>query len=268
MTTTEPAVRRARLLLAYDGSHFHGFAENRDVRTVAGTLRDALGRIARRDVDVTGAGRTDAGVHAWGQVVSCDLPSDIDIENLPRRLTKMCAPGIVVRAAAWTDPDFDARFSARWRHYRYLILNDEVPDPFLVPTSWHVADPLDLSLMRLGCDPFIGEHDFSSFCRRPPHDDGSEPVSLRRRVLIAQWSQTVSSRDQRLLVFDIRAQAFCHQMVRSIVGTLVDVGLGKSTPGRITGILAARDRAGAGPVAPPQGLTLWEVGYGPDQAGN
>lgn len=264
MNATEPAVRRARLLVAYDGAHFHGFARNRDVRTVAGTLRDALSLIARFDVDVTGAGRTDAGVHAWGQVVSCDLPVDFDLENLPRRLTKLCAPGIVVRSADWAAPDFDARFSARWRHYRYVVANDPVPDPFIAGTSWQVAEPLDVSLMRLGCDPLIGEHDFSAFCRRPAPGLDDEPVSLRRRVLDAHWSSGSSDTGQRLLIFEIRALAFCHQMVRSIVGTLVDVGLHRLAPGEITAILRSGDRSRAGQVAPPQGLTLWEVGYDPD----
>lgn len=259
-----PAVRRARLLVAYDGSQFHGFAENRDVRTVAGTLRAALSRIARFEVDITGAGRTDAGVHAWGQVVSCDLPENVDLEQLPRRLTKMCAPGIVVRSAEWTSNDFHARFSARWRHYRYRILNDPVPDPFMAATSWHIAEPLNVSLMRLGCDPFIGEHDFSAFCRRPATEPDREPVSMRRRVIEVEWSLEVTDKEQRLLILDIRAHSFCHQMVRSIVGTLVDIGLSRLSPGRITGILASRDRSQAGQVAPPQGLTLWEVGYESD----
>jgi len=260
-----PAVRRARLLVAYDGALFHGFAENRDVRTVAGVLREALSRISRYEVDITGAGRTDAGVHGWGQTVSCDLPADIDLANLPFRLTKMCAPGIVVRSAQWTHADFNARFSAKWRHYRYGIVNDPIPDPFLAATTWHIAEPLDIDLMRLGCDPFIGEHDFSAFCRRPAPKPGHdrEPVSLQRHVLLAQWSVERSDKGQRLLMFDIRARSFCHQMVRSIVGTLADVGLGRIRPGQITGILASRDRSLAGQVAPPQGLTLWEVGYAP-----
>lgn len=256
-------MRRARLLVAYDGSRFHGFAENRNVRTVAGTLRQALSRIVQHDVDITGAGRTDAGVHAWGQVVSCDLPETIDLESLPRRLTKMCAPGIVIRSVEWTDPDFHARFSAQWRHYRYRILNEPVSDPFLAATTWHIAEPMDIALMRLGCDPFIGEHDFSAFCRRPASEPGHEPASLRRRVLQAQWSIETSDKDQRLLVLDIRAHSFCHQMVRSIVGTLADVGRRRLTPGQMTGLLAAGDRSQAGAVAPPQGLTLWAVGYEP-----
>lgn len=260
-----PAVRRARLFVAYDGSEFHGFAVNVDVRTVAGELNAALTRIVGSPVEVTGAGRTDAGVHAWGQVVSVDLPETVDLDGLPRRLTKMCAPGVVVRSAQWTAPDFDARFSALWRHYRYLVLAEPVGDPLLEKSAWWVSAPLDVALMRLACDPLIGEHDFASFCRRPaelvaPSGEVRVP-SLVRRVIDARWSEQLSDKGQRLLWFDIRATAFCHQMVRSITGTLVDVGLGRIQPGRLTEILAARDRSRAGQVAPAQGLTLWEVGY-------
>ncbi|MBU3690243.1 MAG: tRNA pseudouridine(38-40) synthase TruA [Acidimicrobiales bacterium mtb01] len=257
MTPNEPASRRVRLLLAYDGSHFHGFATNEGVRTVAGSLNEALSTIARCPIEVQGAGRTDAGVHAWGQVVSVDLPHDLDLESLPRRLTKMCAPGIVVREAAPADADFSARFSATFRRYRYLVLNDETPDPFLAATTWHVTHPLQLSLMQMACDPLVGEHDFSSFCRRPKEGEHS----LVRRVMAAEWTEQRTEHGARLLRFEITASAFCHQMVRSIVGTLVDVGAGKITPGQITGILAARSRSAAGQVAPPEGLCLWEVGY-------
>ena len=262
MQTSEPAVRRARLLVAYDGAAFRGFAVNDGVRTVAGDLVDALSLIARAPVEITGAGRTDAGVHAWGQVVSCDLPTDTDIDALARRLTKMCAPGIVVRAAMWChDPDFNARFSAQWRHYRYTILNEPVADPFLAATSWHVPHHLDLSLMHLACDPFYGQHDFSAFCRKPKVAAGEEAPSMVRRVTHAVFSEHRSERGGRLIRFEVRANAFCHQMVRSIVGTLVDVGLHRITPGAISGILRSGSRGEAGQVAPPEGLTLWEVGY-------
>ena len=262
MNTPGPATRRARVLLAYDGSAFHGFAANEGVRTVAGELVNALSLIARTPVEIVGAGRTDAGVHGWGQVVSCDLPVDIDLTSLPRRLTKMCAPGIVVRAAAWCDdPEFNARFSATWRHYRYTILNEPVPDPFLASTSWHVAHHLDLPLMHLACDPLYGQHDFSAFCRKPKVAPGDDAPSMVRRVTHAVFSEHRSERGGRIIRFEVRANAFCHQMVRSIVGTLVDVGLHRIAPGSISSILRSGSRGEAGQVAPPQGLTLWEVGY-------
>ena len=257
----EPATRRARLVVAYDGGAFHGFAANEGVATVAGTLGDALDTVLREPVGLTGAGRTDAGVHAWGQVVSLDLPVETDLHQLARRLNALCAPQVVVREAAWAPTDFNARFSATWRHYRYTVLNDPVPDPFLARVAWQIPAPLSLRNLRLACDPLIGQHDFSSFCRRPKQPEGAPAASLVRRVLAADWSIEHAWNDRPVLRFEIRATAFCHQMVRSIVGTLVDVGLGRLHAGDVRSILLARDRARAGQVAPPHGLCLWEVGY-------
>lgn len=251
-------VRRARLVVAYDGAAFHGFAKNNDTPTVALLLDDTLQRIARQPVNPVGAGRTDAGVHGWGQVVSCDLPAMIDLAGVQRRVNSMCAPKLVVRSIEWAPtPDFNARFDASWRHYRYTILNTETPHPFLAATSWHVHSPLDVRRMQLACDPFIGEHDFTSFCRQPKVSEGKHPRSMRRRILIAKWTDL----GEGVLRFDIRASAFCHQMVRSITGTMVDVGHGKRTAGDMMAILRGQDRALAGQVAPAQGLCLWEVGY-------
>jgi tRNA pseudouridine38-40 synthase len=243
---------RARLVVAYDGGQFHGFAENEGVRTVAGALREAIETVVRAPVELAGAGRTDAGVHARGQVVTLDVPDGTDLDRLQRSVNRMCGPAVVVRSIAVAPDDFHARFSAAWRRYRYTVLNARWPDPLLARTAWHVPVPLDLDAMRLGCDPLIGEHDFTSFCRQPKGDDGP----LVRRVLDASWT-----RNDDLFVFEIRATAFCHQMVRSIVGTLVDVGEAKRHAGEILAMLRARDRAVAGPVAPPHGLVLEEVGY-------
>jgi tRNA pseudouridine38-40 synthase len=260
-TSHEPTSRRARLVVAYDGSAFHGFAPNEGVATIAGVLADALSRIVRQPVDLTGAGRTDAGVHAWGQVVSVDLPSAVDLDDLRRRVNSLCRPSIVVRSVAWAAPNFDARFSASWRHYRYTVLNEPVPDPFLAATAWHVEQPLSLRAMRLACDPLIGEHDFSAFCRSPKPGPDQPAPSMVRRVLSADWRTDMRPTGQQVLVFEIRATAFCHQMVRSIVGTLVDVGRGRLHAGDMRAILLSRDRSRAGQVAPPHGLCLWSVGY-------
>jgi tRNA pseudouridine38-40 synthase len=250
---------RVRLTVAYDGSGFHGFAPNPGVRTVGGTLRQAIEKVTRCPVELTCAGRTDAGVHAWGQVVSLDLPEDrFDRVALARSLNRLCGPAIVVRDARAAPADFDARRSATGRTYRYTIVNRPVPDPFLAHVAWHVAEPLDLELLHLGCDPLVGEHDFSAFCRRPRHRDGSQP-SLVRSVRRAGWSDLSDG----VLRFEIEANAFCHQMIRSLVGTLVDVGSGRRHAGELLGILAARDRANASTLAPPQGLCLWAVDYGP-----
>ena len=255
-------LRRAKLTVAYDGTSFHGFAENDGVRTVMGELRDAVEKVVRQHVELVGAGRTDAGVHGWGQVVSGDLPDDTDLQALVRRINRMCGPEVVAREAVWAEsPDFSARFTAKWRHYRYDIWNAPQPNPFLATTSWHVVHPLSLPALRLACDPLIGEHEFSSFCRRSKVADGQPEPSMTRRVMLARWVDVPSDHGPGLLRFEIRANAFCHQMVRSIVGTLVDAGSGRLHAGDVRGILLAKDRQAAGQVAPAHGLCLWEVGY-------
>ena len=247
---------RVRLDIAYDGTGFHGFAENVGVRTVAGTLREALERVLGHRVELTGAGRTDRGVHARGQVVTFDASAErFDPVTIVRSLNKLLGPAIAVRAATIAPEGFDARFSAISRVYRYRVLNTPVHDPLLARTTWHVPAPLDLNAMRIGADALIGEHDFTSFCRKP---DGE--ASLRRHVLCTTWREL----GEGLLEFEIEAMSFCHQMVRSIVGTLVDMGLGKRKAGEMLAILAARDRNYAGRVAPPQGLVLWQVRYPSD----
>jgi len=260
------ALRRVRFVVAYDGAGFHGFADNAGVRTVVGVLSETIGMIVRHPVQIVGAGRTDRGVHSWGQVISCDLPASTDLPNLVRRVNMMRGPQVALRSAVWEDETFHARFSAQWRHYRYTVLNSSTPNPFMATTSWHVWRPLSLPAMQLACDPLIGEHDFSSFCRRPDHIDGQPEPSMSRRVMVARWTDVSAemnalTTDQRVLRFEIRANAFCHQMVRSIVGTMIQVGTGTLHAGQLTGIMRAKDRRAAPILAPAHGLNLWEVGY-------
>lgn len=248
---------RVRMVVAYDGTGFHGFALQSGQRTVAGVLSAAIAQVVRCPVELACAGRTDRGVHAWGQVVSVDLPAVTDLDSLHRSLIKLCGPELVVRGIDLAAPDFDARFSARARTYRYTVLNRRVPDPFLTRTTWHVPTALTIDLLSLACDPFLGEHDFSAFCRRPKVPPDAKPVSLVRRVLSAGWTDLGDG----VLRFEITATAFCHQMVRSIVGTIVSAGHGNVKAGEILGILQSGERARAAPLAPPQGLCLWRVDY-------
>jgi tRNA pseudouridine38-40 synthase len=169
----------------------------------------------------------------------------------------MCAPSIVVRSAEIVEGTFDARRSATARSYRYTVLNSPTANPLMARTAWHVPEPLDLSVLRLACDPLIGLHDFSSFCRKPKVADGDEAPSMMRDVRDARWLDLGDD----VLRFDITSSSFCQQMVRAIVGTLVDMGLGRRTPGEMRGILDAKNRAAASGVAPPHGLVLWEVTY-------
>lgn len=256
---------RVRMTVAYDGAPYHGFAANDGVVTVAGTLQEVLSRLLHHDVELAVGGRTDRGVHGWGQVVSFDAPAArLDPQRLCRGINRLCGPTIVARDVAVAAPDFDARFSATGRTYRYTVLNRPVPDPFLAATSWWVEAPLDVRALRLASDPLIGLHDFSAFCRRPKPTRAEragevevQPPTMMRRIRRATWTEL----DDDVLRFEIEATAFCQQMVRAIVGTLVDMGLGRKTPGQMTGILRGQDRAAAGNVAPPHGLCLWEVIY-------
>jgi tRNA pseudouridine38-40 synthase len=248
---------KVRLTVAYDGAGFHGFAPNPGVVTVGGTLRDVLEKVLRHPIELTCAGRTDAGVHAWGQVVTFSAASEgFDPVALQRSINRLCGPAIVVREAMVVDDGFDARFSAVGRTYRYTVVNREVPDPFLAHLAWHVDEPLDLDLLRLACDPLVGEHDFSAFCRRPKRRDGAEAL-LRRQIHRAGWTDL----GEHVLRFEVSANAFCHQMVRSLVGTLIDAGRGRLHAGDLLGILQGANRAAAGQLAPPQGLCLWQVDY-------
>ncbi len=239
-----------RLDLAYDGSGFHGYARQPEVRTVQGELEQGLSRLAGPVVTEV-AGRTDAGVHARGQVVS--FRSDVSLEpsRVASALNGMLAPEVVVWSCRQVEDDFSARFSAVARTYRYVVLNRPLPDPFLRHTSWHYPTPLDVARMNAAAAHLVGEHDFASFCR-----GGDERTSVRA-VHDARWERT----DDRLLQFQITAGSFCHQMVRSLVAVLVEVGRGRLEADDVPGILAARDREAARGAAPPHGLTLWSVAY-------
>lgn len=223
-----------------------------------GELLHAVSKVVRAPVELTGAGRTDAGVHAWGQVLSGDLPGETDLGDLQRRVNTMCAPDISIRTIAWAAPDFDARFSATSRRYRYHVWNDPAPNPLLSDITWHVHRPLGLAAMWAATPSLLGEHDFASFCRKPKMPDGMGSASLVRVLHEAEWQRID---DTPMLRFEIAGSAFCHQMVRAIVGTMVDIGLGRIDPTKMAGILEARSRDAAGRVAPPTGLILWGVGY-------
>jgi tRNA pseudouridine(38-40) synthase len=167
---------RVKLVVAYDGTGFHGWAEQPEVRTVEGVLTRALERFLRHPPErLTCAGRTDAGVHAWGQVVSFDADAGVDPSRLQSAVNGALAPEVVVRTADVVEPDFDARRSACWRTYRYTVVNRPVTDPFLARYAWWVPTALDVRALRLGADPFVGEHDFAAFCRQGP--EGSTTIS-------------------------------------------------------------------------------------------
>jgi tRNA pseudouridine38-40 synthase len=243
-------VRPLKLVLAYDGTNFHGFARQPGRRTVEGTLLDTLERVLGGRPRLSVAGRTDAGVHAEGQVVSFEAEADPDL--VQRAVNGKLGPEVVVRRAARAPEGFDARTSATARRYRYRVRTDEVPDPFTARFEWHRPGTYRVGAMRAAARHLTGRHDFASFCRRP--EEGSTVRTLRRLA--------VRSQDGRLEV-GATADGFLHQMVRSVVGTLLAMGEGRIDPEAMPAILAARDRSAAGQVAPPDGLTLVSVTYGP-----
>ena len=208
-------------------------------------------------VSITCAGRTDRGVHARAQVVTFDAEVP-DLARLQRSLNTLGGGRVVVREAAFVAPDVNARFSASWRLYRYSVVNSPAPDPFRRSIAWWVPEPLNVPVMNTAARFVVGEHDFAAFCRAAKAVPGAaHPPSTVRRVIEAAWTPT----DDDGLRFEIRANAFCHQMVRSIVGLLVDVGRGHVAPDAVPAIITRGVRSEVRFLAPPHGLCLWDVGY-------
>lgn len=240
-----------RIDFAYDGSGFHGYARQPDVRTVQGELETALFHVVPPVATVV-AGRTDKGVHARAQVVSFAASEPVDVERVARSLNRQLAPEIAVDQVTQVADDFSARFDATERAYTYLMLNRETPDPFLAAYSWRYPTPLDVEAMNAAAGHLVGEQDFASLCRK------AGDRSTIREVRRAEWSR----RDGDLLAFDVAASSFCHQMVRSMVALCVEVGRGRVDAAAVPEILVAEDRHAAKGAAPPHGLTLVAVEYG------
>ncbi|MHB8245190.1 MAG: tRNA pseudouridine synthase A [Acidimicrobiales bacterium] len=263
------SLRRVMLLVSYDGSAFHGFAPQADpaLPTVAGSLARVLSQMVRTPVSLTCAGRTDSGVHASGQVAHVDLPAVVvdrwlaaergtsnELPRLAKSLSSQCGPALVVTRGLLAPAGFDARRSALSRRYRYEILRAWAADPLERHRTWHVPGELDLAAMRIASDGLLGEHDFAAFCRRPPTHQGP----LVRRVTDVSWkSQACGAK----LCIEIEANAFCHRMVRSIVGNLVAVGKGQLTAAGLREIVLSADRSRSADPAPARGLCLFEVRY-------
>ncbi len=220
-------------------------------RTVEGVLSDALARVLGGAPKLSVAGRTDAGVHARGQVASFAADDDVDLERVQRSMNGMLAPEVVAWDVRRAPEGFNARFSATAREYRYRIDTEPWPDPFEARFVWHRPGALALAPMREAARTLLGEHDFASFCRRP---QSGGTVRRLDRLSIARVGDRVE--------ISARANAFLHQMVRALVGTLVAVGDGRLDPGDVREILGARDRARTPPMAPAHGLTLERVIYG------
>lgn len=250
------------LVVGYDGEEFAGFAAQPGQRTVAGELVCALETFLRREVSLTCAGRTDAGVHALGQVVSVpvdDAELALDGSRILRSLTALTPDDISVRAAYRAPAGFSARFDAKSRSYRYRISNGGARPVMSWDWTWWVKQPLDLEAMRTGAQVLVGEHDFKSFCKA---------VSAEGRPTCRFVSSVEVGRGEEygedIVNIDVCGNAFLHSMVRTIAGTLVEVGLGRRDPVWVSDVLAAVDRRSAGPCAPARGLTFMGVEYDPD----
>lgn len=252
---------RVRLDVAYDGTDFAGWAIQRDQRTVQGELTEALVRVLRTDVTLTVAGRTDAGVHAAGQVAHCDLPEEVwDTlgPSVVRRLSGVLSGDVRLRAAARAHPSFDARFAALRRRYVYRVT--DAPwgaEPLRRRDTLAWPRVLDAGAMRAAAAGLLGEHDFAAFCRR------REGATTIRALEEFRWDES-SEGPGRVLEAHLTADAFCHSMVRSLIGAMLAVGEGRYPADWPASLLSRSDRAGNVGVAPPHGLTLVAVEYPPD----
>ncbi len=239
-----------RLDLSYDGSEFRGYAKQRGQRTVQGELERALSLVLGVEVNTVVAGRTDAGVHARGQVASFEFDGDV-AESFRRSVNSILGGEVVVRDWSLAPEGFHARFSAVGRTYRYRASRATELDPLVRGFVWHFPKPVDIDLMRATSDQFLGEVDFTSFCR------SKTGLSNVRRVDRAEWVEG----EEESLDFWVSANAFCHQMVRSLVGWCFDVGSGRTALEDVSRVIAAMERSSRATLAPSKGLTLWEVSY-------
>jgi len=245
------------ITVSYDGSGFAGFARQPGLLTVQGEIEKALATVLRREVWTVGAGRTDAGVHALGQVVSFAADgTEPDGSSLLRSLNALTPPGIVVTGVRHAVSGFSARHSALAREYRYLLVPGPVPPLFLDRYAWWVKRTLDLGAMRDAVACLVGEHDFRSFCVT---GSGRDRRTYRHLDIVQVEPDVVLG--EHVVVVRVTGNAFLHSMVRVIVGSLVEVGSGRRPVSWMAETLEARDRKAAGPTAPPQGLILWHVTY-------
>jgi len=265
-------VRTLKLTIAYDGTNYAGWQRQANAVTIQEIIEDEIAAIIGEHQPLIAAGRTDAGVHAAGQVASIRIDHDISCEDLQRALNARIKGGeIRIRSIEAAPDDFNARSRAKSKTYRYAIWNGPHPSPFFRHVVWHVPHALDVDRMRRAVDRLVGEHDFAAFKGR-----GTEVKTTRRTVLSARLEEMHAHADQpttlsphdgapdgggRLLRFEIEGTGFLRHMVRTLVGTLVDIGRGQIASDDLVAIIESRDRARTGQTAPAQGLMLWMVKY-------
>jgi len=241
-----------RLIIEYDGSNFHGWQKQKDDRTVQGEIEKALSVMTGKKIVINGSGRTDAGVHAQGQVANFMSNSTLSPETFQKGLNSLLPDDVVILGCHQVDAQFHARYDVKRKIYHYHILNRIIPSAITRHYVWFIRRQLDVKAMNEAARHLVGSHDFKSF-----EGTGSPRSSTIRNVFRAEMRQV----DAANIVFEIEADGFLRFMVRNIVGTLVDVGHAKLTPDDVNNILHSKNRNLAGPTAPPQGLFLVRVEY-------
>lgn len=266
MTSELHTTRRILLRVAYDGTNYHGWQVQSNAKTIEGELNRVLTQLTGEKIQVTGASRTDAGVHALGNVAVFDTVSKIPAEKFSYALNQRLPEDIVIQSSLQVADDFHPRHCDCCKTYEYDILNRTFPLPAYRNTAYFLYGDLDLDAMRRACQAFPGEHDFASFCAAGAQVQTTVRTIYSLEVLeqpLAVTGRGVSSQrsPERLLTIRVRGNGFLYNMVRIIAGTLVEVGRGHIRPEEVEGIIAACDRAKAGPTAPARGLRLVEIKY-------
>ena len=266
MTSELHTTRRILLRVAYDGTNYHGWQVQPNAKTIEGELNRVLTQLTGEKIQVTGASRTDAGVHALGNVAVFDTASKIPAEKFSYALNQRLPEDIVIQSSLQVADDFHPRHCDCCKTYEYDILNRTFPLPAYRNTAYFLYGDLDLDAMRRACQAFPGEHDFASFCAAGAQVQTTVRTIYSLEVLeqpLAVTERGVSSQrsPERLLTIRVRGNGFLYNMVRIIAGTLVEVGRGHIRPEEVEGIIAACDRAKAGPTAPARGLRLVEIKY-------
>ena len=249
-------MRYFKLVIAYDGTDFHGWQMQSNKPTIQGEIINVLRRITQENVQLHGAGRTDAGVHALGQVGSFRTQSPLSAGEFQRALNALLPPTIRITAAEEVGPDFNARWSARGKIYRYRLYRGKVVPPILWRYVLHYPFPLDEDAMRMAASRFVGPHDFASFAASTGSEDDDKERSTVREIYASDLAR---SDDGEELVYTVRGRSFLRYMVRKMMGTLLEVGRGKLKPDDIGRLYELKDRSKSGPTVPPQGLCMVSV---------
>ena len=249
-------MRHFKLTIAYDGTEFHGWQMQTSKPTIQGEIVGVLRRLTQENIQLHGAGRTDAGVHALGQVASFQTQSGLSAVEFQRALNALLPLAIRIVGAEEVGPDFNARWSARAKIYRYRLYRGKVVPPAIWRYVLHYPFPLDEDAMRIAASRYVGPHDFAAFAASTGSEEDDKERSTVREIYSSELAR---SEDGEELVYTVRGRSFLRYMVRKMVGTLLEVGRGRLTPDDILRLFQSRDRSKSGPTIPPQGLCMVSV---------